>query len=151
MDTNSVLRSLRYILNIDDNRMAEIFSSAGKSVEATNVRCMLKNDDDSNYLVCSDDLLVQFLDNLIVIKRGPKDPSKPEPPKESLTNNLILKKIRIAFNLKEDDMLKTFSKGGFEITKPEMSALFRRKGHRHYKECGDQIMRKFLKGLSLKD
>ncbi len=48
-------------------------------------------------------------------------------------------------------MLKTFSKGGFEITKPEMSALFRRKGHRHYKECGDQIMRKFLKGLSLKD
>ena len=47
-------------------------------------------------------------------------------------------------------MITTFKKGGYEISKPELSAFFRRKDHKNFKECGDQLMRRFLKGLSVK-
>ena len=150
MDNNAVLRRLRYILDIDDGKMAEIFSKEGQPVDVSKVRSMLIKEFDDGYTECSSELLLQFLDSLIILKRGPRDTSKPAPKKEILNNNLILKKLRIAFNFKEDAMLNTFRKGGYDISKPELSAFFRRKDHRHYKECGDQLMRKFLKGLSVK-
>ena len=149
MDNNAVLRSLRYVLNINDEKTAEIFSSQGHKIDISKVSSMLKNESDEGFTECSSELLLQFLDNLIILKRGPRDTSKPEPKKEALSNNLILKKLRIAFNFKENDMIDTFKKGGYEISKPELSAFFRRKDHRHFKECGDQLMRKFLKGLSV--
>ena len=150
MDNNSVLRSLRYVLDIDDKKMAEIFSKEGPSVDVSKVSSMLLKEFEEGYTECSNELLVQFLDSLIILNRGPRDPSKPAPKKEMLNNNLILKKLRIAFNFKEEDMLSTFKKGGYEISKPELSSFFRRKDHKNFKECGDQLMRKFLKGLSVK-
>ncbi len=149
MDNNSVLRSLRYILNADDKRMTEIFSVQGRSLDISKVSSMLKKEIEEGYTECSDELLIQFLDSLIILKRGPRDSSKPEPKKEILNNNLILKKLRIAFNFKEDEMIRTFTDGGYAIAKSELSAFFRRKDHKNYKDCGDQLMRKFLKGLSV--
>jgi len=67
-----------------------------------------------------------------------------------LANNDILKKIRIALELKEADMLAVFQLAGFPTSKSELTALFRTKGHENYKECGDQLLRNFLKGLTLK-
>ena len=68
-----------------------------------------------------------------------------------MTNNDILKKLRIALELKDSDMLEILKLAGFEISKPELNALFRNPGHRNYKECGDQILRRFLDGLILKN
>jgi len=67
-----------------------------------------------------------------------------------MTNNLILKKLRIALELKEDDMIEIFHLADFEITKPQLSALFRKEDNKHYKKCGDQILRRFLKGLAIR-
>ena len=65
-----------------------------------------------------------------------------------LTNNGILKKLRIALKFREDEMLSTLKLAGMSLSKSELSALFRKEGQRHYKECGDQILRNFLKGLT---
>ncbi len=39
---------------------------------------------------------------------------------------------------------------GFPLSKPEMSALFRQPDHKNFRLCGDQLMRHFLKGLTLR-
>ena len=71
-------------------------------------------------------------------------------PDSRLTNNAILKKLRIALELKEDDMLGILKLANVDISKHELTALFRKEGHKNYKECGDQFLRKFLKGLSIR-
>ncbi|MDD5404786.1 MAG: DUF1456 family protein, partial [Sulfuricella sp.] len=61
-----------------------------------------------------------------------------------------LKKLRVAFELKEEDMHKVLELAGFGVSKPELSALFRQKGHKNYRACGDQLLRNFLKGLVIR-
>jgi len=61
---------------------------------------------------------------------------------------MILKKLRIAFELKEEDLLAAMKLGGMEPSKNELSALFRRKDQKNYKECMDQFLRNFLAGLA---
>jgi uncharacterized protein YehS (DUF1456 family) len=67
-----------------------------------------------------------------------------------MTNNDILKKLRIALKLKDTDILEILKLSGFEISKTEMTAFFRKPDHRNYKECGDQFLRRFLDGLIIK-
>jgi uncharacterized protein YehS (DUF1456 family) len=68
----------------------------------------------------------------------------------NMTNNDVLKKLRIALNLKDTDILETLKLSGFEISKTELNAFFRKPDHRNYKECGDQVLRRFLDGLIIK-
>jgi len=67
-----------------------------------------------------------------------------------MTNNDVLKKLRIALKLKDTDILETLKLSGFEISKTELNAFFRKPDHRNYKECGDQVLRRFLDGLIIK-
>ena len=64
-----------------------------------------------------------------------------------LSNNDILKKIRIALELKDDDIVNILKLADFEISKSELNALFRRDDHPNYMPCGDQLLRNFLNGL----
>ncbi|MBN8697232.1 MAG: DUF1456 family protein [Bacteroidetes bacterium] len=64
-----------------------------------------------------------------------------------LTNNDILKKIRVALELKDEDIIKILKLSEFDMTKSELNALFRKPDHPNYKECGDQLLRNFLNGL----
>jgi uncharacterized protein YehS (DUF1456 family) len=68
-----------------------------------------------------------------------------------MKNNDILKKIRIALNLKDTDIIDILKLADFEISKTELSALFRKEDHKNYKECGDQILRRFLNGLIIRN
>jgi uncharacterized protein YehS (DUF1456 family) len=95
-------------------------------------------------------LLSFFLDGLIVQRRGRRESAEAPKPDASLNNNAILKKLRIALDLKEEDMLTLMKLAGVTISKSELSALFRNKGHKHYKECGDQFLRNFLQGLTIR-
>jgi len=69
----------------------------------------------------------------------------------NVTNNDILKKLRIALNLKDTDIIDILKLADFDISKSELSALFRSEDHRNYKECGDQILRRFLNGLIIRN
>jgi uncharacterized protein YehS (DUF1456 family) len=67
----------------------------------------------------------------------------------ALNNNLILRKIRIALELNDEAMLAILEKAGVQLSKSELSAMFRAEGHRNYKPCGDQFLRNFIRGLTL--
>ena len=58
-----------------------------------------------------------------------------------------MKKLRIAFEFRDDDMLDVMKKAGFRFSKTEMTALFRKRGTRNFKACGDQLLRNFLTGI----
>jgi len=64
-----------------------------------------------------------------------------------MTNNDILKKLRVALQLRDDEIVKILELVDFRITKSELGAFFRKENHPKYKECGDQILRNFLNGL----
>ena len=147
---NDVLRSVRYMLDISDNKVVEIIKLGGLDVTKADIETYLKKDEEEGFVRCPDDVMAHFLDGLVIFKRG-KDDSRPAQPVElPVTNNIILKKLRVAFELKEDDMHAILKSVDFPVSKPELSALFRKFGHNNYRTCGDQLLRNFLKGLTLR-
>ncbi len=64
-----------------------------------------------------------------------------------MSNNDILKKLRIALSLRDDDIIHILKLAGFTMSKPRLNALFRNPDHDNYEECGDQVLRNFLNGL----
>lgn len=149
MTNNDVLRRLRYIFDFSDSKMIALFGLADDQVTREQISDWLKQDDDPAYQECSDARMAIFLNGLILDKRGKKDGPQPEP-EQSLTNNIIFRKIRIALDLKAEDVLEILALADFKISKHELSAFFRKPGHKHYRECKDQILRNFLQGVQLK-
>jgi len=97
----------------------------------------------------SDFQLAVFLNGLITDKRGKKKGPKPKP-ENRLNNNIVFRKLRIALNLKDTDILEILHLADISVSKHELSAFFRKPGQSQYRECKDQILRNFLKGIQLK-
>ena len=129
--------------------MIEIFKLGGHKVTRSEISDWLKKEDNGAYQHCDDATFAIFLNGLINDKRGEREGAKPEI-ETHLTNNIIFKKIKIALNLKAEDVLGIMKLADFEMSKHELSAFFRRHGHRQYRECKDQILRNFLKGMQIK-
>ena len=146
MKSNDCLRRLRYILDLGENRMVALFAQGGQSVPVDQVTSWLKKDDDEDFKVCSDFMLAAFLNGLISSRRGKRDGPQPKP-ETRLTNNLVLQKLKIAFNLQAEDILALLAGEDLRMSKHELPASFRRPGHKHYRACKDQVLRKFLSGL----
>lgn len=152
MINNDVLRSIRYMLDLSDARIVEIalLADPGFVLDKADVQAFLKKDAEEGYAECSDAVLARFLDGLVLYRRG-RDGSQPARPIDKrVTNNLVLKKLRVALELKDVDMHQAFVDAGFAVAKPELSALFRQPEHRNYRACGDQMLRNFLKGLAVR-
>jgi len=149
---NDVLRSIRYALDLGDARVVEIIKLAGRDIAQSDLANFLKKEDEEGFVECDDEVMLSFLDGLIIHQRGKMEarPDQDKKPESRLTNNIILKKLRVAFELKEEDMHKVLELAGFSVSKPELSALFRTKGHKNYRACGDQLLRNFLKGLTIR-
>ena len=64
-----------------------------------------------------------------------------------MSNNDIFKKLRVALQLRDDEIVNILKLVDFSITTSELSAFFRKEDHPNYKDCGDQILRNFLNGL----
>ncbi len=148
MTNNDCLRRIRYILDLGDSKMMNLFSQANQNVTRAEVSAWLKKDDDEDFVECSDTMFATFLNGLIIERRGKKDGAQPEPEKR-LNNNIIFVKLKIAFNLRADDILSILALADVRISKHELSAFFRRPDHKHFRQCKDQILRSFLKGLQL--
>ena len=149
MINNDVLRSIRYMLSLNEQKMLHICELGGNPVKNSDMVSYLKREEEDGYAECSDEFMSHFLNGLIYFKRG-KDESRPAPEvSQKMTNNIILKKLRVAFEMKDVDMYAVLEQAGFPITKTELSAFFRNENHRNYRECGDQVLRNFLKGLTM--
>ncbi|MDF2158419.1 DUF1456 family protein [Algoriphagus sp. CAU 1675] len=149
MSNNDILRTLRYTFDFNDFEMIDIFGLGGLEVTRPEVSDWLKKEEDPEFKPIYDKQLAVFLNGLIILKRGKKDDQIPQPEK-SLNNNLILRKLKIALNLKEEDMLAIFANRNFRISRHELSAFFRKPSQPQYRECKDQILRNFLQGLQMK-
>ena len=149
MIPNDCLRRIRYILDLKDEEVITIFEAAGQTVSKPEIVAWLKKEADAGYEQCSDEMFATFLNGLIISRRGKKDGPQPEPEK-MLNNNIIFRKLKIAFNLQAEEILEILSLADLNVSKHELSAFFRRKDHKHYRDCEDQILRNFLMGLQIK-
>ena len=155
MTPNDVLRSIRYMLDLGDVQVVKIAQLVNPeiSLDTDSIKAMQKREGEAGYEACSDELLLDFLDGLIIHRRGARE-GTPAPGAENhvasrANNNLILKKLRVAFEMKDLDLQHAFDAAGFPLSKAELSALFRQPEHRNFRACGDQVLRNFLKGLTM--
>lgn len=154
MNNNDVLRRVRYIFDFNDSKMMELFA-LGKPddkeiISRAQISDWLKKEDDPAHTVCTDTMLAIFLNGLIIKRRGVRDDAPFPIPEKRINNNVIFTKLKIALNFKAEDVLEVLALTGHRISKHELSAFFRKPGHKHYRECKDQVLRNFLKGLQVK-
>jgi len=149
MLNNDILRRVRYAFDINDDGMINTFAAADREVNRAQISDWLKKEDDPAFVACPDIILAVFLNGFINTQRGKKDGAQPAPEKR-LTNNLIFRKLRIALNLQDDDIIQMLSTVDYAISKHELSAFFRKPDHRQYRDCKDQVLRNFLHGMQLK-
>ncbi len=149
MDNNDILRSLRYTFDLNDQQMIDLFALANKEVTRAEISNWLKREEDPDFIILKDVELATFLNGFINDKRGKREGEQPAPEKK-LNNNIILRKLKIALNFRDDDMLATFKLADMRISKHELSAFFRKPTQNQYRECKDQFLRNFLAGLKEK-
>ena len=143
MLSNDILRSLRYTLKANNNDMVRILALADMESTAASFDTWMTKEDEEGFVRCPDIILSGFLNGLIYDKRG-KDDSAPELALERrVNNNTVLKKLRIA-----DDIQAIMSEQKYRVSVPEITAMMRAPEHKNYRECGDQFMRNFLRGLT---
>ena len=149
MTNNDILRRIRYTFDLSDSQMIAIFRQADHEVTREEISDWLKKDDDPAFKDCSDTKMAIFLNGFINKRRGKREGAQPKP-ETRLNNNIIFTKLKIALNLKAEEIIELLALAGLHIGKHELSAFFRRADHKHYRECKDQILRNFLKGVQLK-
>lgn len=149
MNNNDIIRRLRYNFDFNDAKMISIFALAGSDVSRAVISAWLKKDDDSDQIKMKDVELATFLNGLIIDKRGQREGPQPVP-EDVLTNNAILRKLKIALNLRDDGMLELFKLAGMDISKHELSAFFRKPTQSQYRVCQDQFLRNFIYGMQIK-
>lgn len=147
MTNNDILRRLRHALDISDTKVAEIIEKTGVETSRSQVGHWLKREEDEGYKAISDTTLCRFFDGLIIEKRGVRPDGTIPEPLGVLTNNEILKKLRIALEMRDDDVNAVFKRADFVVTKAELGSFFRKEGHRNYRLCPEQVLRKFIQGL----
>jgi len=129
--------------------MISLFKTANHNVERSLLSNWLKKEEDPLLVDLTDKELAIFLNGLIIEKRGKREGPIPEP-EEILSNNMILKKLKIALDLKSDDISDLFASINKKISKHELSAFFRNPNHTSYRHCLDQYLRNFLNALQKK-
>jgi uncharacterized protein YehS (DUF1456 family) len=149
MTNNDILRKIRYTFNFSDSRMIDIFALADYQATREEISDWLKKEDDPAFEKCSDLYLAIFLNGLINYKRGKREGKQPGPEK-ALTNNIIFRKLKIALDLQAEDVLDIMDLADLQMSKHELSAFFRKSDHKHYRDCKDQILRRFMQGIQLK-
>ncbi len=149
MNNNSILRRLRFTFDFNDTKMIELFQLAGKIVTRAEVSDWLKKEEDEEFKNLNDQQLAYFLNGFIILNRGKKEGETPIAEKK-LNNNIVFRKLKIALNYRDEDILNVYELMKFQISKHELSAFFRKPDHQHYRLCKDQFLRNFLQGLQLK-
>jgi len=157
MTNNDILKRIRYALDLGDFSVLEMTRNGGKEITSLELNAYYRKEEEDGYKNCSNSVLNAFLDGLILKKRGPRpetstegSPKNTSPVKKIAVprNNDIMKKLKIAFKLKDEDIVKILKDINFKISKSEINALFRRPNHKNFRECGDQILRNFIQGLT---
>ena len=147
MNTNDILYKIQKSLSLSSDDMLKAYELEAYKMESEHLDSLLRKRQDKGHKICSFEELGVFLDGLVTLKRGPSPKTSNSDEAVELTNNLILKKLRIALELKEAETEIIFSLGEAELTKQQLASLFRKEGHKNFKECSDELLMAFLDGL----
>lgn len=152
MINNDILIRLRYALNITDLKLVELFTLAGRPMSAEEFRPLFLKENEEGFRECDGHTLGAFLEGIVTSRRGKKEDAPAARPSWTVnpTNNDVLKAVRIALELRDDDILAILRLADVEASKAEINALFRKKDQENFRSCGDQFLRNFLAGLTKK-
>lgn len=147
MHNNEAFRRIRYALELDDTTTIAIFAAGNHESSQSDVDKFSKKEPEASDAESLPDVpFSHFLNGLIVFRRGGSPPEVKA--NETMNNNKTIKKLRIALELYEDEMVAIFDLEGIKLAGHKLSAFFRTEGHKHYRECNDNNLRQFLKGLA---
>lgn len=146
MTNNYKLSLLMNSLKLSKTDILKSYKLVDKKITQDDVDDILREPSDEKFVLLSDEGFEMFLNGFIIYKRGPSD-KKAKKQKIYFSNNIILKKLKIALNLKDEDIIKIFQNDGLEITKSQLTAYFRRDGHINYRKCSDSLLKRFINGL----
>ena len=149
MTNNDILRRIRYTFDFNDSKMIALFKLADHTVTRTQISDWMKREDEDAFRELTDKSLAIFLNGLIIEKRGKRE-GKPPVPEDRLNNNIIFRKLKIALDLKTDDILELYQLINKRISPHELSAFLRNPKQSQYRACNDQYLRNFLSGLQKK-
>jgi uncharacterized protein YehS (DUF1456 family) len=149
MSNNDILRRIRYTFDLNDTKMINVFGLANLNVSRAQISDWLKKDDDPAFQELSDIQMSTFLNGFIIEMRGKKEGPQPEP-ERVINNNIVFRKLKIALNLKDEDILDIFDLVDMRLSKHELSAFFRNPNQSQYRPCKDQFLRNFLQGMQIK-
>lgn len=147
MNTNDIFFKIKTALSLDSETIIKAYSLTGHKMKPEHLDHLLKRHQDNGFELCSYEELGLFLDGLVLLKRGPSPKKTNENEVVELTNNLILKKLRIALELKEPEIEIIFGLGDVKLSKQQLSSLFRKESHKNYRACTDELLMAFLSGL----
>ena len=146
LTNNDILRSIRYTFSLTDTATVNVFAAAELTVTTEQVIAWLTKEGEEAFTPISDTEFASFLNGFINTQRGKREGEQPEPEKK-LNNNIIFMKLRIALNMKAEDVIATLALVDFDLSKHELSAFSRKVDNKHYRVCNDQILRLFLTGV----
>ena len=146
MGNNEVLKDISDIFSMSQDKIIELFSLMEHSVDSEKINGWFASENDPKYLECEDHELSIFLNGLICGLRGQKEGPLPEPDKK-MTNNLILKKLKIALDLKNEDLQDLFESVGISMNKYELTGFLRKPDHKNYRFFKNQDLKAFFKAL----
>lgn len=146
MTNNEILRRIQHALNLKNAQIIKAIEQADVTVAHDQVTNWLKADNDKSCSKMKDKELAVFLNGFINLKRGKKEGAQPKP-EVALTNNMIFMKLRIALNMKAEDVLDVLEMVGISLSKYEIGAYFRKPENKNYKVCEDQLLCDFLNGV----
>ena len=149
MINNDILRRISTIFGFADEKIIAVFALNQCEISKEKLACFFKEKDDATYIEVSDVELGSFLNGLIVEKRGAGDGPQ-HIAEQVLSNNAIFNKLKIALAFKAEDVIAVLELASLSLTKHELSALFRNVNHTRYRECSDEVLSAFLKGLKVK-
>lgn len=150
MINNDILRRIGAIFDLNDEKIIATFALTQGEITAEQLANFFKEKDDAAYQAIDDAQFAGFLNGLIIAQRGPSDGPERDNEQE-LTNNMIFNKVKIALSLKAEEVIATLELAGLSLSKYELSAFFRKVDNKHYKNCSDEVLSAFLKGLKIKN
>ena len=116
MTNNDILRRLRFSFEFSNKQVKAIFNLADLNVNEALIEQWLKKDDDDTFIAINDLYCATFLNGFICHLRG-KQEGKSRAPEKRLTNNIVLNKLKIALNLKAEDIIDMLSDVDFTLSK----------------------------------
>lgn len=151
MRTNDIFRKITQSLTLGNLQIQQLFALSAIDLNDKEIANLLKTDYQPGFEPMPDYVLLIFLNNLIEQQRGKKNDAEQEVIEKhaKISNNDVLKKLRITYNLHEQQVRDALKLATIELTKSDLAALFRKPGHVHFKACDDELVLDFIEGLGL--